>query len=129
MHLYIVSPDQPKSVVYDIQFAQGAFLLASYNWSDSTRLYLSYDWYTANKDDRGGALLPLQIGGIVPRFFGYQHDWGLGVTQDLAKQLRLKLEYHWITGTGRLGPNVVPAVEINRSREHDLWAVQLMYWF
>ena len=111
------------------QFAQGAFLLASYNWSDSTRLYLSYDWYTANKDDRGGALLPLQSGGIVPRFFGYQRDWGLGVTQELAKQLRLKLEYHWITGTGRLGPNVVPAVEINRSRQHDLWAVQLMYWF
>lgn len=111
------------------QFAQGAFLLGSYNWSDSTRLYASYDWYTANKDDRGGALLPLQSGGLIPRYFGYQRDWGLGLTQDLAKQLRLKLEYHWITGTGRLGPNVVPAIEINRSRNHDLWAVQLMYWF
>lgn len=111
------------------QFAQGAFILGSYNWSESTRLYASYDWYTANKDDRGGALLPLQSGGLIPRYFGYQRDWGLGVTRDLAKQVRVKLEYHWATGTGRLGPNVVPAIEINRNRHHDLWAVQLMYWF
>lgn len=111
------------------QFAQGAFLLGSYNWAENTRLYASYDWYTANKDDRGGALLPLQSGGLIARYFGYQRDWGLGITQELDRNLRLKLEYHWITGTGRLGPNVVPAIEINRSRQHDIWAVQLMYWF
>lgn len=111
------------------QFAQGAYLLATYNWSEKTRFYLSYDWHVANKDDKDGSLLPLQSGGLIPSYFGFQRDTGIGVSQELASQLKLQLEYHWTDGTGRLGPNVVPAVAINRKRYHDLWAVQLMYWF
>jgi hypothetical protein len=111
------------------QFAQGAYLLGSYNWSNSTRLYASYDWFSANKDDRSGALLPIESGGLIPRYFGYQRDLGVGLTQELSKKMRVQLEYHWFTGTGRLGPNVVPAIEVNRSRHHELWAIQLMYWF
>lgn len=111
------------------QFAQGIYLLGSYNLTPSSRLYASYDWYTANKDDRRGALLPQISGGFIPAFFGYQYDRAIGLSHDFSANWRMLLEYHWITGTGRLGPNVVPDVVINRHRQHDLWALQLMYWF
>ena len=111
------------------QFAQGAFVIGSYNLNPFQRLYASYDWYVANKDDRRGALLPLQSGGQIQPFFGYQYDRALGYSHDFSGNWRLVMEYHWLTGTGRLGPNVVPDIAINRYRHHDLWAIQLMYWF
>jgi len=112
-----------------MQFAQGAYLLARYNLTPQTTLYLSHDHYFANKDDRRGATLPLQSGGLIAPFFGYQRDSALAMSHDFRADLRLKLEYHWITGTARLGPNVVPDVVVNTSRHHSLWAFQLMYWF
>lgn len=111
------------------QFAQGIFVLGSYNLTAYSRLYASYDWYVANKDDRRGATLPASSGGLIPAYFGYQYDRAVGFSQDFSDNWRLVMEYHWITGTGRLGPNVVPDVAINRHRQHDLWALQLMYWF
>lgn len=111
------------------QFAQGAYLLARYNINADTSLYLSHDHYFANKDDRRGALLPLQSGGLIAPYFGYQRDSAVALSHDLWPNVRLKLEYHWITGTARLGPNVVPDVVTNNSRRHSLWAMQLMYWF
>ena len=110
-------------------FAQGAFLLGSIDLASGTKLYLSHDYFTANKDDRRGRLLPQQTGGLLPAYFGFQHDTGIGLSHDLAEQVQVKLEYHYSDGTGRLGPNVVPDVQINRSRYHDLWAMQLIYWF
>lgn len=111
------------------QFGQGAYLLGRYNWSAKTALYLSYDHFYANKDNKDGSLLPLQSGGLIPAYFGYQRDTAVGLSYDIQNNLRLKMEYHWNTGTGRLGPNVVPDIVVNRSRHHELWAVQLMYWF
>lgn len=111
------------------QFGQGAYLLGRYNWSAKTALYLSYDHFYANKDDKDGSLLPQQSGGLIPSYFGYQRDTAVGLSYDIQNNLRLKMEYHWNTGTGRLGPNVVPDIVVNRSRHHELWAVQLMYWF
>lgn len=110
-------------------FAQGLFLLGSIDVGPNTKLYLSHDYYTGNKDDRRGSLLPLQSGGMIPSYFGFQNDTGIGISQELAEKLRLKLEYHYSDGTGRLGPNVIPDLAVNKSRYHDLWAVQLIYWF
>ena len=111
------------------QFAQGAFLLGRYDWSELTSWYLSYDYFIANKDNPSGSQLPLTSGGLIPSYFGYQRDAAISVDHELAENFRLKIEYHWIEGTGRLGPNVVPDVVVNRSPTHDIWALQLLYWF
>ncbi|WP_306520172.1 hypothetical protein [Rheinheimera sp.] len=111
------------------QFGWGAYVLGRYNVSPQSTLYLSHDHFFANKDDKRGHLLPLQSGGMIPSYFGYQRDTALGVSYDIQHNLRLKMEYHWNTGTGRLGPNVVPDIVVNRSRHNQLWAMQLMYWF
>ena len=111
------------------QFAQGAYLLGRYNVTEKTSLFISYDHYFSNKDDRDGSDLPLLSGGQVADYFGYQRDTGVALSHDLAKNWRVTLEYHWTTGTGRLGPNVVPDIQVNKSKHHQLWAAQLMYWF
>lgn len=111
------------------QFAQGAFLLGRYNWSPTTTLYLSYDYFIANKDNPSGSELPASSGGLIPSYFGYQKDAAISVDHELAKNLRFKVEYHLISGTGRLGPNVVPNIVVNDSKDHDIWALQLLYWF
>lgn len=112
-----------------VQFAQGAYLLARYQWTAQHAFIASIDKFYANKDDRGGQLLPLQSAGMIAPFFGYQTDVALAWSYDIQKNLRLKTEVHWIDGTGRLGPNVVPDIAINRSRQHNVVALQLMYWF
>lgn len=111
------------------QFAQGAFLLGRYDWSEFSSLVLSYDYFIANKQDPSGRDLPASTGGLVPSYFGYQRDAAIALDHELAENFRIKLEYHWILGTGRLGPNVVPDVEVNHHRQHDIWALQLLYWF
>ena len=85
--------------------------------------------FDLDKDDRSGRKFSESTGGLVPAYFGYQRDTAVGLSYDIQNNLRLKMEYHWNTGTGRLGPNVVPDIVVNTSRHHQLWAVQLMYWF
>ena len=111
------------------QYAQGAFLLGRYNWSPTTTWYLSYDYFIANKDNPSGSELPASSGGLIPSYFGYQRDAAISVDHEVAKNLRFKIEYHLIAGTGRLGPNVVPNIVVNDSEHHDIWALQLLYWF
>lgn len=111
------------------QFGQGAYLLARYNLTPQTTLYASYDHFYANKDDKGGQLIPLQTGGQVSDYFGFQRDSALSLSHNFTRNWRATVEYHWTVGTGRLGPNVVPDTLVNRSKYHQLWAVQLMYWF
>lgn len=111
------------------QYAQGAFLLGRYDWSASTSWYLSYDYFIANKDNPSGSQLPASSGGFIASYFGYQRDAAISIDHELSQNLRLKLEYHFIEGTGRLGPNVIPDVVVNRSPTHDIWALQLLYWF
>jgi hypothetical protein len=43
--------------------------------------------------------------------------------------MALRAEYHWIKGTGRLSPVVLPNTQLNNSETWQMWAVQLMYWF
>jgi len=111
------------------QFGHGAYLMARYNLTASTTLYASYDYFYGNKDDKSGRLLPVQTGGLIADYFGYQRDTALSLNHNFSQNWRATLEYHWTVGTGRLGPNVVPDTMVNKSKYHQLWAVQLMYWF
>ncbi|MEE2024907.1 MULTISPECIES: hypothetical protein [Alkalimonas] len=111
------------------QFGQGGYLQGSYQLNSKLRFNATMDYFVANKDDRQGRQLAEASQGMVPEHFGYQHSFMLAASRELAPRVRLQLEHHWVHGTGRLAPVIVPELDKNRQPYWQLWAVQLMYWF
>ena len=111
------------------QFGQGGYLQGLFKVSPDFRLNATLDYFVANKDDRRGKQLEQSSQGTIPAYFGYQHSISLAASKDLAPRVRLQLEHHWIEGTGRLSPGVLPDLATNQDRYWQLWALQLMYWF
>jgi len=108
---------------------QGAFVQSRYKVSQQATLLARAEVFYADKDDRDGKELEEITGGMVPHYFGYQHDLTLGAQYDFTDNLRLQMEYHWVKGTARLTPVVNPNVKVNNQERWDMWALQLMYWF
>lgn len=111
------------------QFGQGGYVQALYQISSDFRVNATFDYYVANKDDRWGHQLMQASQGSIPAYFAYQHSFSLAASKDLAPRLRLQLEHHWVEGTGRLAPAVLPDLTTNQDAYWQLWALQLMYWF
>lgn len=111
------------------QFGQGGYIQGLYQLNSKTKLQGTLDYYVVNKDDRRGTALNNATFGMVPAYFGYQHSVSIGVSYDIAERARVQLEHHWVEGTGRLSPTVVPDVQTNTHHYWQLWALQLMYWF
>ncbi|NRQ41718.1 hypothetical protein HRH59_03925 [Rheinheimera sp. YQF-2] len=111
------------------QLGQGGYMLAQYHYSPQLRFYTMLDYMVLDKDDRQGRMLERQTGGVVPRWFGYQHAVAVGVSVDISRQWRLHGETHWNKGTGRLAPVLQPDVLTNKSQYWQVLAVQLMYRF
>ncbi|MDP4535841.1 hypothetical protein Q3O60_06555 [Alkalimonas collagenimarina] len=111
------------------QFGQGGYVQGLYQLNTRTKLQATLDYYVVNKDDRRGQQLMASTGGMVPAYFGYQHSASVGISFELADRLRLQAEHHWVEGTGRLAPTVLPDLQTNTHQYWQLWALQLMYWF
>lgn len=111
------------------QFGQGAYLQGLYQLNARARLHGTLDYYVVNKDDRRGKQLLTSTAGTVPAYFGYQHSISVGISVELAERVRLQAEHHWVEGTGRLAPTVLPDLQTNTHQYWQLWALQLMYWF
>ncbi len=108
---------------------QGLYVQSRYKVNADLTLLARYERYYANKDDKSGRKLEECTQGFVPKYFGYQHDATLGLSYNLADNLQLQFEYHYIEGTARLTPVVFPNPEINDNENWQLWAMHLMYWF
>ncbi|MBL4900400.1 MAG: hypothetical protein JKX76_12335, partial [Colwellia sp.] len=108
---------------------QGMYVQSQYKVNNDLTLLLRYEHFYANKDDKKGHDLEDNTQGLVPSYFAYQHDATVGFSYDLAENLRMQFEYHYIEGTARLTPVVSPNPQINNSKNWQLWAAQLMYWF
>ncbi|WP_333609050.1 hypothetical protein [Arsukibacterium sp.] len=108
------------------QFGVGGYLMGRYRLTEQLNVLAVLDYQANNKDDKRGSQLPQQG---VPAYFGYQQSMMLGGSYQLAPRWRLQAEHHWVDGTGRLSPSIIPDVQNNRDRYWQLWAVQLMYWF
>ncbi len=108
---------------------QGIYLQSRYKLNENLTLMARVERLYADKDDRDGSQLELESGGNVPHYFGFQHDFTLGIHYSLSESLLVQMEYHWLEGTARLTPVVSPNVLINHNKHWDMWAVQLMYWF
>jgi len=108
---------------------QGMFVQSQYKVNQDLTLLLRYERIYVNKDDKKGHDLEDSTQGLVPSYFAYQYDATVGFSCDLAENFRMQFEYHYIKGTARLTPVVLPNPKINNSENWQLWAVQLMYWF
>ena len=108
---------------------RGYYFQARYQASENLKLLARHERFYANKDDKSGQYLPDMTNGIVPAYFGFQHDNVLGFSYDIATNIRVQFEHHWFEGTARLTPVVLPDPTINDEKYWNMWAVQLMYWF
>lgn len=108
---------------------QGAYLQSLYKLTSELTLLARYERFYSDKNDKKGKKLEQETGGLVPAYFGYHRDTTIGLSYDFSSNLRLRLEYHWFQGAGRLTPVVLPNPVINNNENWQLWAVQLMYWF
>jgi hypothetical protein len=107
---------------------QGGSFQARYKFNQQLTFIGRYEKFYSDKDDRKGYKLAERNYGLVPRYFGYQYDTMVGLSYDLADNLRVNAEYHWMEGGARLNPIVLPNPQMNE--EHwKIWAVQMMYWF
>lgn len=108
---------------------QGMYLQSRYQVNNELTLLARYEYFYNDKNDKEGKKLEQETGGLVPAYFGYHRDTTVGLSYDFSSNLRLRLEYHWFQGTGRLTPVVLPNPRINNNEYWQLWAAQLMYWF
>ena len=108
---------------------EGGFVQGEYRWNASTKFLARYEHYYADKNDKQGKKLVAMTQGQVPEYFGYQHDSVLGVTYQISSNLQVQFEHHWIKGTARLTPVVLPDPTANKHEYWQISAIQLTYWF
>lgn len=114
---------------YTSPIGQGYYFQSRYKVNTQLTLLARYENFYNDKNDKKGQKLEESTGGLVPAYFAYHRDTTIGMTYDFTSDLSLRLEYHWFQGAGRLTPVVLPNSQINDSKNWQLWAVQLMYWF
>ena len=107
----------------------GMYVQSRYKVNNELTLLTRYERFYSDRDDKNGEKLAVETGGLVPAYFAYQRDTTIGLSYDFSSNLRLRFEYHWFQGAGRLTPVVLPNPKINDSKNWQLWAMQLMYWF
>lgn len=108
---------------------QGGFIQAQYHAYNNLQFLWRYERYFADKDDKSGNQLAQSSFGAVPSYFGYQHDVTAGLQYDFQCNLKLQLEHHWVKGTARLTPLIIPDPMANANEHWQISSVQLTYWF
>lgn len=111
------------------QFGQGGYLLAQYRYSSKLTWFGSIDYLVNNKDDRNGSKLQAKTNNQVPDYFGYQHTLAMGFSYNITADWQLSAEHHWVKGTGRLSPVILPDIAANPQQYWQILAMQLMYRF
>ncbi|MBU2924132.1 hypothetical protein Q4506_03740 [Colwellia sp. 4_MG-2023] len=108
---------------------QGMYIQSRYKVNDELTLLARYENFYNDRDDKNGKAMSEEYDGLIPAYFGYHRDTVIGLSYDFSSNLRLRLEYHWFQGGGRLTPVVLPNPQVNDAENWELGAVQLMYWF
>ncbi|ASP48207.1 hypothetical protein [Cognaticolwellia beringensis] len=114
---------------YRDEKGQGYYIQASYNLESNLSVITRHERFYANKDDKNGSKLAQNSGGLIPAYFGFHNDNMIALSYDFSSNLRVNVEYHWMQGGARLSPIVQPDPIANDSKNWQVWAIQLMYWF
>lgn len=105
------------------------YVQSRYKLNHELTLLMRYETFASDKNDKNGNKMEQETNGLVPAYFAYHDDTTIGLSYDLSSNFRVRFEYHWFQGTGRLTPVVLPNPTVNNRKNWQLWAVQLMYWF
>ena len=108
---------------------QGAYTQSRYKVNHQLTLLARYENFYSNRNDKNGTAQEAESNGTIPAYFSYHRDATVGFSYDMSSNLRLRFEHHWIQGAARLTPVVLPNPQVNNSKNWQLWAMQLMYWF
>ena len=108
---------------------QGGFVQTEYKATSNMQFLMRYERYYADKDDKNGKELEESTYGLIPAYFGYQHDATLGFTYDFERNFKLQIEHHWVEGGARLTPFIIPDPIANPKEHWQLSAILLTYWF
>ena len=108
---------------------QGGYVQALYRTGANLQLLTRYEHYWADKDDKNGNQLEVSSMGAIPHYFGYQRDFTVGLNLDISQHLKLQIEQHWIRGTARLTPVVIPDPTANTEEYWQISTLQMTYWF
>jgi hypothetical protein len=108
---------------------QGGSFQARFKFNQELTFIGRYEEFYSDKDDKNGHELEERNLGMVPNYFGFQHDTMIGLSYNFADNVRVNAEYHWMKGAARLNPIVLPNPLVNNQERWEMWAVQLMYWF
>mgnify|MGYP001550083260 FL=1 len=77
---------------------QGWYITGSFLFGDNVTIYLTYDQFYQNKDDRTGESA-VQSG--LPAFFGWQKDMVAGIRYDVNFNWTIKAECHFFDGVAK----------------------------
>ena len=111
------------------EIGQGYYVQASYKVEKDLSVMLRHERFYVNKDDKNGSELEQNSGGLIPAYFGFHNDTMIGLSYDFSNNFRVNAEYHWMQGAARLSPVILPDPIANDSKNWQVWAIQLMYWF
>ncbi|MFQ3276411.1 MAG: hypothetical protein ACI9VO_000421 [Colwellia sp.] len=118
-----------ESNFYKDSTGQGYYGQIRYKLTSDLTVLARYENFYLDKEDKDGYKLQQSTGGSVPYYFGFHKDITIGINYDITSNFSARMEYHWVNGAGRLTPVVMPNTLINDSKDWNMWAVQLMYWF
>lgn len=108
---------------------RGGFAQFEYLLNNDVKLLSRAEIYYADKNDKDGKKLEASTGGLVPRYFGYQHELVIGASYKLSHNMQIQIEQHWVQGTARLTPVVLPDPTLNNQEYWQISALQFVYWF
>ena len=108
---------------------QGGFVQGQYRLNSDLSVFARGEHFYADKDDKTGTKLEEVTFGMIPKYFGYQHEITIGAHYNILSNLQLQVEQHWVKGTARLTPVVIPDPTVNKREYWQMWAAQLIYWF
>ncbi|GHF00783.1 hypothetical protein [Thalassotalea profundi] len=114
---------------YQKSVGQGGYVQSQYRLNGQLQILTRYEHYWANKNDKNGSKLEANSAGTIPHYFGYQRDFTVGLSLDISSHLKLQIEQHWIKGTARLTPVVIPDPTVNKSEYWQISTLQMTYWF
>jgi hypothetical protein len=111
------------------RIGNGIYLQTRYQLNNDITLLARAEKFYLDKNDKNGVKFEQASGGLIPRYFAFQNELTFGFSYDIHAKLRVQFEQHFVQGTGRLNPIVLPNTQINDHKYWQVTALQLMYWF
>lgn len=96
------------------------YVQGTYRFAPQWEAHLRYDAYYADNDDRDGKIFAAAT--RQPAFTRFARDWSVGLRYDVTPQFMLRVEAHWVDGTGFLAVQDNPDMQALRRYWNNVMA-------